>query len=284
MPPVLITRTPIIDDDGSGTTGTGIDNAWKQQFYGQIDAALAALLGHADLNAKVVGNAESGTLHNWAIAGRTRVFHVDWSGSAPLLVTGIAGGVVGDRISFRNWTPNSSYMSFYTQHGGSAIGNKLFNVVSSGPASLGPGGTIAYIHNGTGWELLAHDQGAPIAALYHPSYFTGSGAMVWAVDAPDVVALNWRLDGTVLTVRFQIAASSLTGTASLNLSLSNVLFNSYMVPAGSQYNQLAWHNQPSPVHILGNGASLQLGMLNGGNFTLGTNDRYFYGEWQGVVS
>src|SRR5262245_13750788 len=33
-----ITRTPIADDDGTGTTGTVIDNAWKQQFYDQIDA------------------------------------------------------------------------------------------------------------------------------------------------------------------------------------------------------------------------------------------------------
>jgi hypothetical protein len=37
-----ITRTPIIDDSGSGKDGTVIDNAWKQEFYGQIDAALAA--------------------------------------------------------------------------------------------------------------------------------------------------------------------------------------------------------------------------------------------------
>ena len=37
-----ITRTPIHDDDGSGTTGTILDNAWKQELYGQIDAALPA--------------------------------------------------------------------------------------------------------------------------------------------------------------------------------------------------------------------------------------------------
>jgi hypothetical protein len=33
-----ITRTSMVDDDGSGTTGTIINNAWKQEFYGQIDA------------------------------------------------------------------------------------------------------------------------------------------------------------------------------------------------------------------------------------------------------
>ena len=41
---MAIIRTPIADDDGSGTTGTVIDNAWKQEFYTQIDVALAALI------------------------------------------------------------------------------------------------------------------------------------------------------------------------------------------------------------------------------------------------
>lgn len=46
-----ITRTPIVDDDGSGTTGTVLDNAWKQELYNQIDAADSAiaaptLIGH----------------------------------------------------------------------------------------------------------------------------------------------------------------------------------------------------------------------------------------------
>jgi len=35
-----ITRTPMIDDDGSGQTGTVVNNPWKQEFYDQIDAVL----------------------------------------------------------------------------------------------------------------------------------------------------------------------------------------------------------------------------------------------------
>src|SRR4029434_5791870 len=38
--PMAITRTAMVDDDGSGTTGTIINNAWKTEFYNQIDAAL----------------------------------------------------------------------------------------------------------------------------------------------------------------------------------------------------------------------------------------------------
>jgi hypothetical protein len=39
---MAITRTPMIDDDGSGTTGTIINAAWKVELYDQIDAGLVA--------------------------------------------------------------------------------------------------------------------------------------------------------------------------------------------------------------------------------------------------
>jgi hypothetical protein len=35
-----ITRTPIHDDDGSGLTGTILDNAWKTELYNQIDGTV----------------------------------------------------------------------------------------------------------------------------------------------------------------------------------------------------------------------------------------------------
>lgn len=38
-----ITRTSMIDDDGSGLTGTVINNAWKQEFYNQIDDLIGAV-------------------------------------------------------------------------------------------------------------------------------------------------------------------------------------------------------------------------------------------------
>ena len=38
-----ITRTNMIDDDGTGTTGTIINNAWKQELYNQIDGMAPAL-------------------------------------------------------------------------------------------------------------------------------------------------------------------------------------------------------------------------------------------------
>lgn len=41
---VTIARTAWIDDDGSGTTGTVLNNAIKTELYNQIDAALAGVV------------------------------------------------------------------------------------------------------------------------------------------------------------------------------------------------------------------------------------------------
>jgi hypothetical protein len=48
---MAISRTPMIDDDGSGTTGTIINNAWKQEFYNQIDALAGGTWSPVPFNA-----------------------------------------------------------------------------------------------------------------------------------------------------------------------------------------------------------------------------------------
>jgi hypothetical protein len=58
--PVII-RSSMIDDDGSGTTGTVIDNAWKQELYTQIDAAAAPPWTDIPFNAANFAGDASGT-------------------------------------------------------------------------------------------------------------------------------------------------------------------------------------------------------------------------------
>jgi hypothetical protein len=67
---ITITRTPWIDDDGSGTTGTVINNAEKTALYNQIDQALAQLLplaGAATITGPLTVNAIGG--HGFIAAG-----------------------------------------------------------------------------------------------------------------------------------------------------------------------------------------------------------------------
>ncbi len=95
---VTITRTAWVDDDGSGTTGTIINNAVKTELYGQIDTALALLL-------PLAGGTISGALTVTAAVTVT---------AGPFTLSGLADGsnglkligatTAGPAIDFRNAT------------------------------------------------------------------------------------------------------------------------------------------------------------------------------------
>lgn len=60
---VTITRSPWVDDDGSGTTGTVINNAVKTDLYNQIDGALAKVPQLAGSNTFIGNQVISGFLN-----------------------------------------------------------------------------------------------------------------------------------------------------------------------------------------------------------------------------
>ncbi len=71
---MAIGRTVIVDDDGSGTTGTIFNNAWKTELYNQIDA-LAAILDAggtgltAEAAARIAADALKAPLASPALTG-----------------------------------------------------------------------------------------------------------------------------------------------------------------------------------------------------------------------
>jgi len=48
---MAIVRTPMIDDDGSQTTGTIVNAAWKTELYNQIDATAGSVWNRLPFNA-----------------------------------------------------------------------------------------------------------------------------------------------------------------------------------------------------------------------------------------
>jgi hypothetical protein len=64
---MAITRTAMIDDDGSGTTGTIFNNAWKQELYNQIDGAI----GGVWIDVPYVAGDFTATGGTWTVSGFT---------------------------------------------------------------------------------------------------------------------------------------------------------------------------------------------------------------------
>ena len=199
---MAITRTPIHDDDGSGTTGTIIDNAWKQELYGQIDA-----FGLGGAAAEVLTVAAAGAIalsaayltHVINLTPAAGAIAVTWSGGA---------GVDGERVILygrgAGWTTIAN-------------GGAISNIATSAPTPIATGGSAIYTRVGGVWVLTAHEQGAPISAPFSAANFTGPGGG-WTVQAGDVAGLAYILRGRAISVYYTLATTSVTaGTTSLNI-------------------------------------------------------------------
>jgi hypothetical protein len=87
---VTITRTPWIDDDGTGTTGTVINNAVKTDLYNQIDGALAKVAQLTGGNNFTGNQAIDGTLSVSGLGGHQ--FAANGAGPNTLAIVNQAAG------------------------------------------------------------------------------------------------------------------------------------------------------------------------------------------------
>lgn len=164
--------------------------------------------------AKIQSSTATGSQHNWAPGGAGSTLLL-WSGGANLSVTGIAGGVAGTLLFFKNI--GTAIATFAHQSGSSALSHRLQNLATLGPTPVAAGGWITYLHTGTTWQLVGHDQGAWITPPFAAGDFTGSGSMTWTVDAGDVQTDRYRLEGTRAIYQASYNGTSVGGTPATQL-------------------------------------------------------------------
>jgi hypothetical protein len=250
---MAITRTPMVDDDGTGTTGTIINNAWKQEFYNQIDAAAATA---------VIFSTATGTQHNWApgIAGAYTL--IIWDGAGDLVVTGLAGGVQGQIVTFKqNAVTTTRLVSFAHFSASSADNNKLINIATSAPTPLGTYGVVSYQYDGSYWRLIAHEQGGWITAPFSAANFTGGSGMTWTVQSGDRRDSRYRLSGRTLIYAVDLIFTSVGGTLGSELRIGNGEFGGY-TPGGTMTLGPIY---PTESGTYGHGY-MRGGSINGGTY------------------
>jgi len=220
-----ITRTPMIDDDGSGTTGTIINNAWKQELYNQIDAQSAGVAAPT-----VVVTADTGTLNDWRPAGldgQSRLIY--WYGNAATTLTGIGGGGVdGQTVTIKNRGSNGAVLSCAYFHSGSAAVNRLLPLAASAPTPVAVEGwaTFTWIAAAQAWVMTGHEQGAWITPAFNAADYVASSGGPWVVEAGDVFHAKYRLQGRTLTWSLLVFSTALAA----NGGLTRRLFGGFTVP------------------------------------------------------
>jgi hypothetical protein len=272
---MAITRTPIVDDDGSMTVGTVFENAWKQEFYDQIDAAIAGV----KTVDTVVLVSTTGTIHNLtvALAGHTAIVLM---GNAATMITGLAGGVDGQRVTF--FAGSTAVYSFAYNDAGSLQANRFLNLASSAPTPIYARGWITYEYFAAlgYWYCVAHDQGAWIQAPYSAAYFSyGAGGSSWVVDPADITTLAYHLAGKTIDVSFYIVTTSVGGAPS-SLEILSGAYGGFLAARSAMFPYTAQNagagNQAAWCQVAATGNRIALYLMSGA-FTASTNSTNAYG-------
>jgi hypothetical protein len=213
---VTITRTAWTDDDGSGTTGTVINNAVKTELYNQIDGGFSALSpGTSTITT-------TGTQTALALPAGGGPLVIFANNASLLTVQGIAAGLNGQQLTIVSI--GAGQVDLAHLNGSASAANRLINVATSGNTSLAAGrGAATYVYDATtapGWRLDHHEQGGMITPAYASGNFTGNGSMTWTVDAGDVTSYRYLLRGRLLTVMWQLDTTSVGGTLNTTLQIA----------------------------------------------------------------
>jgi hypothetical protein len=197
-----ITRTPIVNDDGTGTTGTIFENAWKQELYDQIDAAILVGGSSARLDYTV-----GGTYHNVGLPA-VDVVTIRAVGITATF-TGFSSAREGQRVIVR--AGGGTLLSLPHLSGSSTY--PLANVVSSGPTMIAAGGAAIYLSVNGAWCLVRHEQGRAIRIPYAAANYGGM-----TVEAGDVKAHDYYLRGNVVTLNIDLQTVAIPSASYVSIS------------------------------------------------------------------
>ena len=168
---MAITRTPIHDDDGTGTTGTIIDNAWKQEFYDQIDGLRAARAATGSMIAPV--------------AGGTIALSAGYGAHIVLLQSGERCDHADHlfRRQRREWRTVSFKFRAFGVGDHRPFGGRMLNIATSAPTPLGSYGaaSVSRYAGGSGSLTCARTGQSDHAAISSPRISPAAVPMTWTV-------------------------------------------------------------------------------------------------------
>ena len=180
----------------------------------------------------VITSTSTGTQNDWA-PGIVNHTLIKWSGASDMTVTGLASGVAGQSVIFKN--TGTSIATFSHDSGSSVAANQLQNMATSAGTPVAATGYIIYIHDGTDWKMFDHEQGTWITPAFAAGDYTGSGSLTWTVAAGDVSMQMYRLQGKTLSIRSAILTTSTGGTAAVSLQVANGAWGGFAIAGGNAH-------------------------------------------------
>lgn len=226
-----ITRTPIIDDDGTGTTGTAIDNAWKQELYNQIDAAVVADSGSTVTQVAAAGNYDLVTP-----TSQIRVVRAN-PATGDVTIYSASAGRAGDLLFIQHIGVDDTKYVFLVHEQTGRPQAMLWNRATSGWTVLAKFGSAIYQWDQAyaRWVLLALDMGGSREIPYAAGNYT-SNVGSWTTAFGSAIT-RYDFDAESANVRIAVNASTLAGAPALltvggfPFTFRQIASGTYAVPA-----------------------------------------------------
>ncbi len=294
-----ITPQTVVDDDGTGTTGTVWNAAFQAAFEAAINAFVAvygplasptftgvpaaptaaagtdttqiattAFVQHGAVPPQTTTS--TGTVNDFALT--TDVTVLRCNNASLLTLNGFVAGYDGQRLTVES--VGAGQVDFAHQAAGSTAANRLINKATVGLTSLAAGsGTATFVYDGTTarWRLVEHDQGAWITRTFAAGNYAANGAMTWVVAA--ATTDRYWLKGRSL-IFASVATGTVGGTPNTTLtvalpagltSANTVSAIAVTTPAGTQQAGLAY------VIVGGTVVNVTAAPSGAGNWTAGSD-------------
>jgi hypothetical protein len=219
----------------------------------------------------IIDNSATGAVNNYVLVGRTKSTVWQWSGTADLLLTGIAGGAFGHLLWIKNVAPNNTNrrITFAHSNGSSLPINQFYNAVTLTPTPIAPMGWVLMTHNGSGWVLIDHDQGSWLTRPFSAAnYSTNNGTWTVSNAARDA----YLLVGKTLHYAYNVGGTSSNALAS---QLLIVCPGGFSNGAGSSDVAIGYHAPGGVVEagiVFINSSTITLTRISGANWPASTNN------------
>lgn len=234
---MAITRTAWTDDDGSGTTGTVINNAVKTTLYDELDGRWSEMT-----------ITSTGTQNNVSITtGGIECDVLRCNNASDLTITGIAKPASpakpGKKLLVMSVGAGAVYLPH--QSASSTAANRIQGFITTGiGAPLAPGVGVAlleYDETSDYWRLVVHEQGLGITPAFNAADFGASGGGTWTVGSGDITTMRLYVRGRMVTLMWYITTSQASGSPA-DLRIGNGQWGGYTVSKTTLTQAFGVHN------------------------------------------
>ena len=235
---LIVGAAYFIDPTTAGAITTAATMLWPR-YVGQADSATTLMIGGPPFPIPNIGGFynNTGPINDFVHGTAAPFSQFRMTNASLTTISGFTPGYDGQLLIVR---ADNAQVDLLHQSTLSQPGNRLQNLVTSGPTSLIQGGYAEYIYDQAlaYWRLLSHVQGAALSVAFSAANFQGSGGAGTWVPVSGSTTVLYYLTGRMLRVGFSISASTVTTSSNVALQILKGAYGGYTAKTSAPWAEL----------------------------------------------